>query len=70
MTPPANDGRPEDHAAYVSGLVELIAELRAQNATLVARVAELERQLGSSATGPTMVTPYRCLLPTSTCESV
>lgn len=46
MTPPVNDGRPEDDAADVSGLLAIIAELRAQNATLLARVAELERQLG------------------------
>ncbi len=46
MTPPADDRRPEDYAADVSGLLALIAELRVQNATLAARVAELERQLG------------------------
>jgi len=46
VTPPVNDRIPEDYAADVSGLVGLITELRAQNATLVARVAELERQLG------------------------
>ncbi len=46
MTPPADDRRAEYDAADVSGLLVLIAELRAQNATLVARVAELERQLG------------------------
>jgi len=46
MTPPATDRRPEDHAAEVPGLLALIAELRARNAALVARVAELERQLG------------------------
>jgi len=46
MTPPANDRRPEDYAADISGLLALIAELRVQNATLAARVAELERQLG------------------------
>jgi transposase len=46
MTPPANDRRDEDHAAEVAGLLAIIAELRAQNAALVARVADLERQLG------------------------
>jgi transposase len=43
MTPPAHDHGP---GADVSGLLALIAELRAQNAALVARVVELERQLG------------------------
>jgi len=46
MTAPANDRRDEDHAAEVAGLLAIIAELRAQNAALVARVADLERQLG------------------------
>jgi transposase len=46
MTPPADDRSSEDHAAEVSGLLAVIAELRAQNAALVARVADLERQLG------------------------
>lgn len=39
MTSPANDVRVENHAAIVAGLL-------ARNATLVARVAELERQIG------------------------
>ena len=46
MTPAADDHRPEDHAADVSDYRALVAELRAQNAALLARVAELERQLG------------------------
>ena len=46
MTPLANDRRDEDHAAEVAGLLAVISELRAQNAALVARVAELERQIG------------------------
>jgi transposase len=46
MTPAADDHRPEDHAADVSVYRALVAELRAQNAALLARVAELERQLG------------------------
>jgi Family of unknown function (DUF6444) len=46
MTPAADDHRPEDHAADVSDYRALVAELRAQNAGLLARVAELERQLG------------------------
>ena len=46
MTPAEDDRGPEDHAADVSGLLVLIDELRAQNAPLVARVAELERQVG------------------------
>ena len=50
MIPPANDRSAEDHAAEVSGLLALVAELRAQNATLLARVAELERQLGLNST--------------------
>jgi transposase len=45
MTPAADDHRPKDDAAEIAGYRALIAELRAQNATLVARVAELERQL-------------------------
>jgi len=45
MTPAEND-RPEDHPTDVAGLLVLVAELRAQNAALVARVAELERQIG------------------------
>ncbi|HXA27077.1 MAG TPA: DUF6444 domain-containing protein, partial [Acetobacteraceae bacterium] len=46
MTPAADDHRPEDHATDVSDYRALVAELRAQNAALLARVAELERQLG------------------------
>lgn len=46
MTPPTDDHRPEDYVAEVSDLRALVAELRAQNAALVARVAELERRLG------------------------
>ena len=33
MTPAANDRRPEDYAADISGLLALIAELRVQNLT-------------------------------------
>lgn len=46
MTPPTDDHRPEDYAAEMSGLRALVAELQAQNAALIARVAELERRLG------------------------
>ncbi len=46
MTPPTDEHRPEDHSADVSEYRALVAELQAQNAALVARVAELERQLG------------------------
>ncbi len=46
MTLPATDRRAEDHAADISVLLALIAQLRTQNAALVARVAEFERQLG------------------------
>jgi transposase len=46
MTLPTNEHRAEDHSADVSEYRALVAELRAQNAALVARVAELERQLG------------------------
>jgi transposase len=46
MTPAENDRGAEYHAADVPGLLVLIAELRAQNAALIARVAELERQIG------------------------
>jgi transposase len=46
MTPPAGIHTPDDDAADVAGYQALVAELRAQNAALVARVAELERQLG------------------------
>ncbi len=46
VTPPADDHAPEEAAAEVAGYRLLIAELRAQNAILAARVAELQRQLG------------------------
>ncbi len=46
MTPVSDDCTPKDDAAEISVLLALIHELRAQNAALVARVAELERQLG------------------------
>src|ERR1700712_4512915 len=46
MTPPTDDHRLEDYAAEVSDLRALVAELRGQNAALIARVAELERRLG------------------------
>ena len=46
MTPPVDIDTPEDDAADLAGYRALVAELRAQNAALVARVAELERQLG------------------------
>jgi hypothetical protein len=52
MTPAADDHRPEDHAADVSDYRALVAELRAQNAALLARVAELERQLGLNSGKP------------------
>ena len=46
MTPAVSvPSRPED-LATISALQAIIAELRAQNAALVARVAELERQIG------------------------
>lgn len=38
--------RPPIDPAVVAGLEAIIAELRAQNAVLMARVAELERRLG------------------------
>jgi len=46
MTPLSDDCTPKDDAAEISVLLALIRALRAQNAALVARVAELERQLG------------------------
>jgi len=53
MTPPASLPPPQEDPVTIAGLLAiiadqqaLIAELRAQNAVLVARVAELERQLG------------------------
>jgi transposase len=46
MTPCGADRRVESHAAEVADLLALVAELRAQNAALIARVAELERQIG------------------------
>ena len=46
MTAPANDLGPEEPAADVAVLLAVVGELRAQNAMLLARVAELERQLG------------------------
>ena len=46
------DHRREDHAADVSDYRALVAELRAQNAALLARVAELERQLGRHSGKP------------------
>jgi len=46
MTPPADTPRPDSDAAISARYEAIIAELRAQNAALVARVAQLERQLG------------------------
>jgi transposase len=46
MTPPADIRGHHDDPTTVGGLLALVAELRAQNAILTARVAELERQLG------------------------
>ena len=46
MTPPTDDHRLEDYAVDVSYYRALVAELWAQDAALVARVAELERRLG------------------------
>lgn len=46
MAPAADLPTPDESAAIVAGYQALIAELRAQNAILVARVAELERRLG------------------------
>jgi len=50
MTPPAAIDTADDDAAGVAWYQALVAELRAQNAALVARVAELERQLGLNST--------------------
>src|SRR6195952_1684325 len=46
MAPPTNPHSSESIAAIVARYEAIIAELRAQNAILTARVAELERQLG------------------------
>jgi hypothetical protein len=46
MTPAADDHRPEDHAAEVSVYRALVAELRAQNAALLARWRSLNASLG------------------------
>jgi transposase len=46
MAPPADIRTPDEDAAGLAGYQMLVAELRAQNAALVARVAELERRLG------------------------
>jgi len=46
MTPPVDTPRPEDEGQALAALRALVAELQAQNAALLARVAELERQLG------------------------
>jgi len=46
MTPPASTPAHQDDPTSIAGLMALVAELRAQNALLLARVAELERQLG------------------------
>ena len=46
MTSPEDMCAPEDYAAVLAGYKALVAELQVQNATLVARVAELERRLG------------------------
>jgi transposase len=46
MAAPSAPAGPEDSQADVAFYQALIAELRAQNAVLIARVAELERQLG------------------------
>jgi hypothetical protein len=52
MTPAANDHRPEDQAADASDYRALVAELRAQNTPLLARLAELERQLSLNSFMP------------------
>jgi transposase len=46
MTPPVDTPRPEEEGQALAALRALVAELQAQNAALLARVAELERQLG------------------------
>jgi len=46
MTPPISPSAPQDDPTTVAGCQVLIAQLRAQNAALVARVAELERRFG------------------------
>jgi len=46
MTPPASRPLPQEDPVTIAGLQAIIAELRAKNAALLARVAELERQLG------------------------
>lgn len=46
MTPPVTAIAAEEAPVTIPGLLAIIAELRAQNAMMVARVAELERQLG------------------------
>lgn len=46
MTPPASDSAPQEDPVTIAGLLALVSELRAQYAALVARVTELERQLG------------------------
>jgi transposase len=46
MTLPASVSASGEDPVTIAGLLAIIAELRAQNEALVARVAELERQLG------------------------
>ena len=46
MTSPEDTRRPDSDASISARYEAIIAELRAQNAALVARVAQLERQLG------------------------
>jgi len=46
MTSPEGTGKPDSDASVSARYEAIIAELRAQNAALVARVAQLERQLG------------------------
>ncbi len=46
MTLPEDTCRPDSDASISARYEAIIAELRAQNAALVARVAQLERQLG------------------------
>ncbi len=46
MTSPEGTGKPDSDASASARYEAIIAELRAQNAALVARVAQLERQLG------------------------
>jgi len=46
MASPEGTRRPDSDASISARYEAVIAELRAQNAALVARVAQLERQLG------------------------